>query len=241
MATQPRIIKADQLAGVQPASFNTTDTLREMQKRVDEAGQQIEQYKQSARAEASKMLEQARKEGYQAGYQEGLDKGTAQAQENHQKMLEQETERRLQPLSQALSQVVQRLTQARELWLGEWERLGIELACAIAGRVVRGKVAAASDEIARKALVEALSLVGRTPEVTIFLHPADQETLELNRAQWDAATRSIDQVNVVADPSLSPGGCRIETEFGAIDASIDAQLARIERELIGIEEEPQTQ
>jgi flagellar assembly protein FliH len=40
----------------------------------------------------------------------------------------------------------------------------------------------------------------------------------------------------VADPIVGRGGCRIESEFGLIDAGIDAQIQEIARALLGEEE-----
>jgi flagellar assembly protein FliH len=33
------------------------------------------------------------------------------------------------------------------------------------------------------------------------------------------------------DPQISPGGCRVETQFGTIDQQFESQLKRIEEEL----------
>jgi len=35
---------------------------------------------------------------------------------------------------------------------------------------------------------------------------------------------------VVADPAVTRGGCRVETRFGTIDQQFEAQLARIEED-----------
>jgi len=35
----------------------------------------------------------------------------------------------------------------------------------------------------------------------------------------------------VADPDITPGGCRVDTQFGSIDQQLETQLARIEEEL----------
>ena len=37
--------------------------------------------------------------------------------------------------------------------------------------------------------------------------------------------------SIVADPDVSPGGCRVVTEFGVIDETYEAQLDRIAEEL----------
>jgi flagellar biosynthesis/type III secretory pathway protein FliH len=41
----------------------------------------------------------------------------------------------------------------------------------------------------------------------------------------------LGDTQVVADAAVSPGGCRVETRFGAIDQTFEAQLSRIEEEL----------
>jgi flagellar biosynthesis/type III secretory pathway protein FliH len=38
---------------------------------------------------------------------------------------------------------------------------------------------------------------------------------------------------VVADPRVPPGGCRVESDLGVIDAGVDAQITEIARALLG--------
>jgi len=45
------------------------------------------------------------------------------------------------------------------------------------------------------------------------------------------AMAPIGDADVASDPSLSAGGCRVETRFGTIDQQIESQLQRIEEEL----------
>jgi flagellar assembly protein FliH len=53
----------------------------------------------------------------------------------------------------------------------------------------------------------------------------------------DGATKLIAEMQklapaeLVADATVSPGGCRVDTQFGCIDQQIEAQLARIRDEL----------
>ena len=41
----------------------------------------------------------------------------------------------------------------------------------------------------------------------------------------------LGEPQIVADATVSPGGCRVETRFGSIDQTFEAQLARVEEEL----------
>ena len=42
---------------------------------------------------------------------------------------------------------------------------------------------------------------------------------------------SLGVTQVVADAAITPGGCRVDTEFGSLDQQIEAQLNRITSEL----------
>ena len=49
--------------------------------------------------------------------------------------------------------------------------------------------------------------------------------------EWES-----DQVTVVSDDNVSRGGCRIESDFGFVEASVEAQFEEIERAVLA--EEP---
>jgi flagellar assembly protein FliH len=63
------------------------------------------------------------------------------------------------------------------------------------------------------------------------VNPTDYEHLgaQINRLAETLA--QLTPSDIVANPDISPGGCRIETKFGEIDHTIESQLRRIEQEL----------
>lgn len=232
MAKQPRIIKASQLAGTQPAPFNTADTLAELEQRLARAGAEVRDVQESARQEMERLREAARSEGFATGRQEGLAQGRSEAQANHRAELEAELTRHLETLHRQLEHLANSLVLAREEWLAQWQHLGLEVACRIAERLVRGHLAQPND-VARKTLAEVLALVGRCPKVSVTVSPIDAETLRLDQSQWLASTRAVGEIELRTDPAMSPGGIRFESEFGTIDATIETQLERIRHELLG--------
>ena len=77
----------------------------------------------------------------------------------------------------------------------------------------------------------ALDRLGEHSGATIRLHPDDYAlTVGQGQEPWDS-----DQVTVVADDSISRGGCRIESAFGFVDASVDAQFEEIEKAVMAEE------
>jgi flagellar biosynthesis/type III secretory pathway protein FliH len=43
----------------------------------------------------------------------------------------------------------------------------------------------------------------------------------------------LGSLDIVVDEDLPRGGCRIETDFGTVDATIETQIRVIERHLLG--------
>lgn len=232
MGQTPRVIKAGQASGLRPADFNSVDSLEELTRRVESAKAEIEAFRQKAVAEVQASKLEAQRQGLEAGYREGLARAQQEASQRHRQELEKEITERLTSLTQAIGSLCGELTAARDQWLAEWEKMGLDLACRVADRMVHA-VVAKPNEIAVKSLGEVLRLVGKCPKATVRLHPDDAATLDLASPSWSAATQAIGQVNVVADPTLSRGDCKLDSEFGRIDASLSTQLDRIRAELMG--------
>jgi flagellar biosynthesis/type III secretory pathway protein FliH len=65
--------------------------------------------------------------------------------------------------------------------------------------------------------------------VTVRLNPADHQSV--SAALADAPTS--EQVTLTADARVPRGGCKVESEYGDIDAGVDAQIQEIARALLG--------
>lgn len=103
----------------------------------------------------------------------------------------------------------------------------VELALAIARRIVRREVALDSELTVAMARV-ALERLGDSTSVTIRLNPDDYETTAGRRE----ALLPGSHVTVVPDTAVSRGGCLVQSDFGYVDASIDAQFQELARALL---------
>lgn len=114
-----------------------------------------------------------------------------------------------------LTETLQELTVTRAQMIRQTERQMVQLALAVARRVVHREVS--------------LDRLGENMAVTIRLHPADFEATAAGRtAHLDGG-----DVSVVADPRIGRGGCRVESEFGTMEAGIDAQIQELALALLG--------
>lgn len=77
----------------------------------------------------------------------------------------------------------------------------------------------------------AIGRLGEKTTATIRLNPDDYQA-----ALRAGVTVKDDGVGVMPDPSIEPGGCRIETPFGEIDAGVDTQMRELARALVGTDD-----
>ena len=127
-----------------------------------------------------------------------------------------------------LMQTIEELTQVRAQMIHQTERQMVQLALAIAKRVVQREVSLDADLLVAMARV-ALERLGETAQVKIRLHPDDYEAAGAARV----AQLSGSNVMILADAHLGRGGCRIESDMGIMDAGVEAQLQEIARTLLG--------
>ncbi len=182
-----------------------------------------------ARLEAAQILTQAAEE-VDALRAQAETAGRAAAAEAIDRMVEERVAARFARLENALEHIKQEAQLARQDWLASWREQSVKLALAIARRVIRRELVAQPD-IPLALVQEALQTGTGAMRMKLLMHPADVSGLADKIQQVLSADSSGVVVQLVADPSIEPGGCRVETEFGAIDQQFSAQLARIGEEL----------
>ncbi len=126
-----------------------------------------------------------------------------------------------------LGQTIEELTVLRVEILQKTERQVVQLAVAMARRIVHREISLDADLVAAMARV-ALDRMGEVANATIRLHPDDYAATA--GASGHAGTGAV---QVVADPAVRRGGCLVRSDFGLIDVSADAQIAELATALLG--------
>jgi len=162
----------------------------------------------------SEIERQAFGKGYEQGERAGLEAGGHRAEAMLRRMAE----------------TLEELGSLRQQMIQQTESQTVRLALTIAKRILRREVSLDEDLTIAMARV-ALDRLGEHAGATIRLHPDDYAlTTGEGQDPWDS-----DQVTVVADDNISRGGCRIESAFGFVDASVDAQFDEIEKAVLADE------
>jgi len=209
------VIKAADLSHDLPGvAFNFDDMSAKAREYLDGIRAEAGRIVARAHTEAEKIRNQARMEGRRAG----------------QKEIEDVVRKQLVDQMATLQQVVRDVEQAKQAWLAHWEKSGVHVAAAIAQRLIRRELSH-KPEITLTLVREALELAGGSSQIRIHMNPSDHRTLGPKVEILVAELAPLGSVELVADPEVGPGGCRVETRFGVIDQQLEAQLARIEEEL----------
>lgn len=151
--------------------------------------------------------------GYEQGERAGLEAGSA----------------RVQAMLGRLAQTIDDLAQVRREMIRQTERQMVQLALAVAKRIVRREIALDHD-LTRTMARLALERLGDSTAVTVRLHPDDLAAIGGVGADWDRP-----HVKVVADRDVARGGCLVESDFGCVDGSVEAQFQEIARALLADE------
>ncbi len=213
------VIKAtDRNRGVHGVAFNFDDMAR-----------QASGYLDKIRAEAAQILAKATQDAQDIRRRAEIE-GRKAAEQAVEKLIDQKIAAQMQTLRPALQSVIGEIEASKQGWLAHWEKQVVKLAAGIAARVLRRELAKSPD-IPLVLAREALQLAAGGSQVRIRLNPADQQALGAQLQTLVEEFSRLAPAEIVADPSITPGGCRVETRYGAIDQQFEAQLARIEEEL----------
>jgi flagellar assembly protein FliH len=113
----------------------------------------------------------------------------------------------------------------------------VRLALDITEKIIQ-KAVQEDPEIVVSTLERAKREVTDAKQIRIWLHPRDFEVLrELRPDLLKIGEEAGRTIEVVAAEEVSPGGCRLETEIGIVDATIPVQIHEVRRQLLD-EESP---
>ena len=213
------IIKAaDRNLAVQHVAFN-----------FDDMAAGANQYLDRVRKEAAALVLKAQKQAAEIRTQ-AEQEGRRQGLEAVEAMVRQRVTEQLDTLMPALGKVIGDVQDAKQSWLVHWEKSALGVASAIAERLIRRELSQ-EPQITLALIREALELAAGSSRLRIHLNPADRDTLAPDVESLVQELAGLADAEIVSDPQISPGGCRVETAFGTIDQQFEAQLARIQEEL----------
>ncbi len=162
-------------------------------------------------------------QAYQEGFNDGVEKGTNEGE----KAEFERANHKLEPLLDSLQQGLLQLKNLRQETYQRIEKEVVELALAIARKVICREI-----EVEKEVVVcvarEALAKVEDPGNIKIKMNPSDLQFINETQYQFSELIADIGNVTLEAADNIQSGGCIIETNLGEIDARIEKQLQAVE-------------
>lgn len=171
--------------------------------------------------ELEKIFAAAEQDGFTNGHAEGFEKGRvdgyeAGRQQGLKEMRDQLTaeQRRFQSLANALLNPLEQQD-------ADVEHLMMNIICHLTQNVIQREMQIDSSHILQLVSTAIDALPIGSKNIRITLNPAD-----LEKVQEYAEQQQLDW-SFLADPQLTPGGCRVETPESRVDFSISSRLQTV--------------
>jgi flagellar assembly protein FliH len=193
----------------QPLSI-AQEELRVIEERV---GEQVKAIEDEVKTRA---MEFGFEEGKKKGYQDAFAK------------FERECAERIATFNQMLGE----LENAKSEIFRANEAFLVSLVFRISRMVMLKELSTDRDYIARLAR-DIIERVGLRENIKIGIHASESLTIENMKEQLEKQLGELKNLTIEVSPRVKLGGCMIETEFNAIDATIETQLQALQDSLTG--------
>ena len=199
-------ISSPQMGGKEAADFVPLENTTDQHKKRKE----IEDILREAQEKASALEREAYEKGFAQGEKDGVELG----------------QRKALKLLENIENLLKSMDSLRQEILAHYEREIVELVFAIAQKVIHRNIR--SDDAAIEGTVlSALELAAEKSKATLRVNPEDFDYVEELRPVFFAAVKELKALTVTSDPSITRGGCLLESPYGDVDARVETQLDKI--------------
>ena len=227
-----RLLKANAIRGLgSKIVFNYEDLRERCDLYVEKVRRETRNMIQEAQTQSVSIRKEAHEQGRHSGLQQGLRDAEEQIRSRVEKLADQLAVEKLKTTLPAMQVAADMLVLEREKWMAAWEKVAVQLSLAVAEKMLRRKLNV-EPEISTEMIRGVLELATGTPHSTLKMNPEDLEHLGEHAEEVVRSMASCGKVTLIADESISNGGCVIETQHGVINAEIENQLERIASELL---------
>lgn len=201
--------------------------LAQAEETVKRAGETADEIICQAQLDSDQIKKQAHRDGFQQGSREGYDKGY---REGMAKAQEEAAALRVQA-----GEVLAQAEKHRRSTIESLEAEIIELARDIAERLLSAQLTL-DREVILGVAAESLRLVADRLNVVLYVNPDDLELVEGRMDELKSLLPARGQLQVVSDSAIQPGGCKVETEQGWVDATMETRREALLKALYGKEQ-----
>ncbi len=183
---------------------------------------ELKKIREEARQQAFEQgLAEGKEQGYQAGHAQGLEEGQREGAAHYEQQLQQA----LEPLAQLLTAADQAVTQMSEHISESLMQLALTVGRQLAGEALEANPEQVLQLI--RAIMHEDAMLTENP--VLVLNPDD---LDLVQTQLQQELKTLNW-KLRADDRIQRGGCRLMSENGEIDATIESRWQRVVQQFRG--------
>mgnify|MGYP003341107650 FL=1 len=168
--------------------------------------------------ELERRWEQVSEKAEVSGYTRGLEEGKAEAYKAELPRIRERVEK-LEGLLSAFDSYREKIFAVNESFL-------MDLIAEVAGMIVLKEVEVDRDYI-RRLVTTLLHQLGSKDDIKIHLSEADFANVEALRQAIDKEFGKLNNTTIEVSEEIPVGGCKIETRFGVVDASVEIGRAHV--------------
>ena len=198
----------------------TSNMDRSLGHRRGKIERQLEELRQRAEREGEQSghqrgFEEGRAEGFEKGYEDGLKQGLVEAPS----------------VIRSLNQIGDSVHVAIAQWYVDAVQNLAELSVAVAQKIVQQELATNEDAVVNMT-ARALSDFRQATQIRIFSNPYQCDILNKHRGRLNSVLNGLTEIEIIEDETIE-GGCRIESDSGGVDATLERQLSIIHNAIRG--------
>jgi flagellar biosynthesis/type III secretory pathway protein FliH len=230
-----QVIKANQtrtLGRTKAVVLNLRDLAAQASEIILDSRKEAAAILAGAKAQAAEIQAEAAQAGQAEGFARGMAQGTAQGAAQAHADAEARLQAQTAELVEMAKTVVAQLAAAKDQALAHMRQDMLNLSLQLASKIV-GQIAVSDIGAARANLEKVLQLCSGGGEIVLKVNPGQLRRLQAHCGELTEALAVQGPVRLLPDESVGPGGVKLISGSGEIDATIETQLANLAKGLVG--------
>ena len=161
----------------------------------------------------------------QLAYEEGLAKGEEKGF--------REGIKKAEPVVTRMQELLAELEGLWHHMVQTYEAQIIDLVGRAAEKVVLSHVSLDHETI-KRSIQQAFGTIPEPVSATIEVNPKEMEYIETLKEDFFTQVKSLKHVSLIPNASVSPGGCRIKTDTGEVDATVESRLDAVRQSMMDV-------
>ena len=161
--------------------------------------------------------------------QEAYEKGFAQGEKDGLELGEKKAIKVIENIENLFIEI----SHLKKEILKQYEMGALELIFTIAKKIIHYQITL-DEKAIKNTVFKALNLTVEKSEIVLRVNPEDFDFVERLRPEFFTKFKELKSIMVTSDPSITRGGCFLETPYGDVNATVETRLEKIYQSLEGV-------